>query len=610
MSAPRTGTGVRGRTSNRMLTELVVRDLALIEHVSLVFEPGLNVITGETGAGKSLLVGALELLMGERPRPGIVRSGAQRTVVEGRFVVPRDGTTGALERWLRNHLPQVLEDWEESEGDERELILGRAVGSDGRTKAYIDQRPVTRKLLSQLAPRLFEIHGQNDHQKLLDASEQLILLDHFGGLGEKVDAYRRSRARWLERVEDAIRLKERQEERRDRLDLARFQLGEIRAAAPDPTERSRLGPEREMLRSAEGLKGGLANLVGELSEAENALLDRLRRAERFVSMWKEQVGQLAGPASELEAACAHLEEAALALRSFADELEVDPARLEAVEERLAELERLEQKYECGAEALVAMADTLEAEIERLEAEERSLEGLGEDVATARAQLIERGGELRRARKAVRPRLVRSVHGALEQLGLSGAEFDLRLGQRTGEIEHGHAGVDGLDRATLESERKIFSERGMDRIEFLLSANRGEPLQKLRHVASGGETARIMLALRSVLARSGQGRDRTLVFDEIDAGVGGRLGPRVGAHLRRLGKYHQVLCVTHLPAIAAVAAHHLRVTKLVHEGRTLTRVDELTGEARVEEVADMIAGGSDQETARAEARRLLESRPKG
>jgi len=561
-----------------MLTELVVRDLALIENVALAFGPGLNAITGETGAGKSLLVGALELLLGQRPRPGMVRQGSARAVVEGRFVIPEGEASEALERWLKHHLPQVLEDWEEVEVGERELILGRTVGRDGRTKAYVNQRAVTRKLLQELAPRLFEIHGQNDNQRLFDPSEQLILLDHYGGLNGKLLDYRKARARWHERAERALRLKDEQCARRDRLDLARFQLSELRAASPDPDERSKLTPERELLRSAEGLKGGLVNLVDELSETDNALLDRLRRAERFVSMWREQVAALSEPANELAAAAAHLEEAATALRSFTDMLEVDPARLEAVEERLAELERLEQKYERDAAGLVALAGELELEIEGLVAEEQSLAGLGQEIASARAELLERGGALRRARKSAGTRIVRAVHRALGQLGLPTAEFDLRLGQRGDEAaEHGHAGIDGLDRSVLEADRKLFSERGIDRIEFLLAANPGESLQKLRQVASGGETARIMLALRSVLARKGPGRERVLVFDEIDSGVGGRLGPAVGAHLRKLGEHHQVLTVTHLPAIAAVAERHLRVRKIVHEGRTRTQVDELSGE---------------------------------
>ncbi len=587
-----------------MLTELVVRDLALIENVALSFGPGLNAITGETGAGKSLLVGALELLLGRKPRPGLVRRGASRALVEGRFLVPEEESSEDLERWLKNHLPQVLDDWDEVEVGERELILGRAVGRDGRTKAYVNQRAVTRKLLQELAPRLVEIHGQNDHQRLFDPSEQLILLDHFGALGGKVLAYRQARARWHERVGRALRLKDEQEQRRDRLDLVRFQLSEIRAAAPDPDERSKLTPERELLRSAEGLKGGLANLVDELSESENALLDRLRRAERFVSMWREQVAALGEPADELSAACAHLEEAALTLRSFADRLEIDPARLEAVEERLDELERLEKKYERDSQGLGAMADELEREVEQLESEEKSLTGLSDEIADVRKELLERGCELRRGRKSARPRIVRSVHRALGRLGLPKAEFDLRLGQRGEEAEHGHAGIDGLDRTVLEADSKLFSERGIDRIEFLLAANPGESLLKLRQVASGGETARIMLALRSVLARQGPGRDRVLVFDEIDSGVGGRLGPAVGAHLRKLAQSHQILTVTHLPAIAAVADRHLRVSKLVQQGRTHTQVDELSGESRIDEVADMIAGGADHETARAEARRLL------
>jgi DNA repair protein RecN (Recombination protein N) len=587
-----------------MLTELVVRDLALIESLVLSFGPRLNAITGETGAGKSLLVGALELLLGHRPRAGMVRSGAARAVVEARFLVSEGEASEAFERWLKNHLPQVLDDWEEVEAGERELILGRTVGRDGRTKAYVNQRAVTRKVLQELAPRLFEIHGQNDTQRLFDPAEQLMLLDHYGALQTKLRAYRKARSRWQEQVERALRLKDEQESRRDRLDLARFQLSEIRAVAPDPDERTKLAPEREMLRSAEGLKGGLSNLVDELSESDNALLDRLRRAERFVSMWREQVDALGVPAGELAEACAHLEEAATELRSFADRLEVDPARLEAVEGRLDELERLEQKYERDANGLVELADALEDEIAALESEEQSLAGLGEEIGAVRTELLERGGDLRRARKAARGKLVRAVHRALGQLGLPEAEFDLRLGQRGEEAEHGHAGIDGLERAVLEADQRLFSERGIDRIEFLLAANPGEAPKKLRQVASGGETSRIMLALRSVLARKGPGRDRVLVFDEIDSGVGGRLGPAVGAHLCKLGEHHQVLTVTHLPAIAAVADRHLRVSKVVHEGRTRTQVDELAGEERVDEVADMIAGGADQETARAEARRLL------
>jgi len=591
-----------------MLTELVIRDLALIERVELSFGEGLNVITGETGAGKSLLVGALELLMGERPRPGLVREGAARAEVEGRFQLAAGASTEATVRWLRNHLPLVIEDWEGLAADDpREVVLGRSVGRDGKTRGFVNQRAVTIKTLRGLALRLFEIHGQNDHQKLLDASEQLILLDDFGGLDEPLREYRAARVEWFALVERALALREEQQSRRDRLDLARFQLAELDAAAVDPGEHERLTPEREVLRNAEGLKGGLSNLVEELFESDEALADRLRRAQRFVELWKEKIPALGTVADELDAACLHLEEAGLGLRSFTEGVEVDPARLEAVEGRLAELERLERKYARGPDGLVELAGELRAEIAELEALEHGLADIGPTLESVRAELLAAGGTLRRLRKAVRGKLVASVRKTLQGLGLERAEFDVRLGQRgdEGDLEHA-PDVTGLDRAALEADKLRFGERGMDRIEFLLSANPGQPLQKLRQVASGGETARIMLALRTVLARSkhGPGRERALVFDEIDSGVGGRLGPAVSEHLRKLGRYHQVLCVTHLPAIAASAARHSRVHKQVERGRTLTRVETLSGERRVEEVADMIAGGGDQETARAEARRLI------
>lgn len=586
-----------------MLLELEITDLALIEHAELAFGPGLNVITGETGAGKSLLVGALELLLGEKPKSAMLRSGATRAKVEGRFRI--DPGAASVHRWARRHAPELLEDWQaEGAGGVHELELVRTVSAEGRTRAYVNARPVTREALADLAPRLFEIHGQNDHQRLHDPSEQLRLLDGFGKLDKQVAAYRAAREEWARLVEEALRLEREATARRDRLDLARFQLKELVEADPELDERARLEPERELLRHAAGMKQGLGELLGALADGDDAALDRMRHAQRFVDTWRAQVAALEGPANDLDAAHAHLDEAVRALRSLGDRLEVDPRRLEQVEERLAELERLERKYRSDVAGLQAKRAELEAEIARLEGDEQSQAGLSEAIGAARTKLLEQAGELRRARKALREKLVARVHKALKELGLANASFDVRIGQRS--EEDGISAGDPADRAVIEADQARFGERGMDRIEFLLAANPGEPMNKLRGVASGGETARIMLALRGVLAEAGE--RRTLLFDEIDSGVGGRLGPTVGAHLRKLGEHHQVLCVTHLPAIAAMAAQHLRVEKKVESGRTRTRVEALAGERRVHEIADMIAGGKDQETARAEARRLLELKP--
>jgi len=598
-----------------MLLELSIRKLALIEECTLSFGPGLNVITGETGAGKSLLVGALELLLGQRPRPGLVRAGSHQLSVEGRFDLgARDSRARG---WIAKHLPELEEDWEGAD-DERELVIGRSVSDEGKSRAYVNHRPVTLRVLRELASRLVEIHGQNDHQRLLEPAEQLRLVDSFGGLDAPLAHYREARRQWLELVEQQLRLRAEQSERRDRLDLARFQCGEIEAAHVDPLERAELCVERDLLRHADRLRGLLGGLVEELCDSDAALLGRLRKAQRLLELHAREVETLAGARDELEQSAVHVEEAARTLRSFAARVEGDPARLEAVETRLELLERLERKYQCDAAGLIALRARLAADVERWSGEERSLDDIGPKAAAARAQLLEHGATLRRARKALSTKLKRGVQKSLKDLGLERAEFDMRLGQRVGDedstpieeadeapaapqAEDAAPPLDGL-LVALEQDRARFGDRGMDRIEFLLAANPGEGLARLRDVASGGETARIMLALRSVF--SGADRDRTLVFDEIDSGVGGRLGPAVGAQLGKLGANNQVLCVTHIPAIAALARRHLRVSKSVQAGRTSTRVEEVSGEARVEEIADMIAGGAAHETARAEARRLI------
>lgn len=588
-----------------MLAELLIRDLALIERAELSFGPGLNVITGETGAGKSLLVGALELLLGERPKPGRVRTGAEKATVEARFVLEPAALTGSLARWARRYNPELGQDWKVSRksgtrGEGLELILSRSVTADGRTRSYVNNRPVTREALLELAPRLFEIHGQNDHQRLHDPSEQLRLLDGFGKLDAPLRAYREARAKWQKLVDEALRLEREAADRVGRIDLARFQLAELAAAAIDPEEKARLEPERQILRHAAAIGQGLAQACEELADIDGSAQERIRRAQRFLETWKGQVSALAEPAESLAAAEVHLAEAARALRSLEGRLESDPERLEHVEARLAEIERLERKYKTDVAGLAERRRELEAEVARLEQDEAKHGATAEEIAQARADVLVRGGELRRARKALRSKLVKSVGAAFRDLGLGNASFDVKLGQR-GE-EEGLTAANPADPAVIEADRALFGERGIDRIEFVLSANPGEPLQKLRQVASGGETARIMLALRGALADAGE--KRTLLFDEIDSGVGGRLGPVVGAHLAKLGRFHQVLCVTHLPAIAAMADKHLKVTKRVEGGRTATRVEELSGEPRVLEIADMIAGGAAHETAKAEARRLL------
>ena len=589
-----------------MLIELSIRDLALLEEVELAFGPGLNAITGETGAGKSLLVGALELLLGERPRgdpAGWVREGAERARVEGRFAVPEGPVAERVTAWFEENLPAFREEWEEGRAEgEPELIVGRTLSRDGRTRSHVNHRPVALRSLRGLVPLLIEIHGQNDHQRLLQPAEQHRLVDSFGGLETRVREYAAKRAAWRGLLDRVARLDEERAERRDRLEYLRFQAGELDAAGLSVEEQPGLLEERAVLRSAGELGAQLGGLVEELAEGEAALLDRLREADRLVTRWRPDIPALDEPSEELRGAVMHLEEAAAGLRSFVSGIEMDPVRLEEVEGRLAELERLEHRYRMGVEQLLERREAIDTEIATLEAAEEDASTLGHELSRARGAMADRAGALARARRALRGRLSRAVQEVLADLGLARAELALEIRPR-GAPSPNAAGASGAE-ADPETDRSRFGPRGTDDLELQLAANPGEAPRPLAQVVSGGEAARVMLALRTILAAGDGGR--TLVFDEIDAGVGGRLGPRVGAHLRALAEHHQVLCVTHLPAIAAMAHVHLRVTKATRRGRTRTTVAQLEGDERVQEVADMIAGGADQATARAEARRLLES----
>ncbi len=568
-----------------MLTELHVRDLALIEEAELALGPGLNALSGETGAGKSLLVGALELLLGERPKGGPaswIRRGAERARVEARFVVEEEALGLALREFLARELPGVAEAVEEAAlaGEDLELILGRTLEASGRTRAHVNQRPVTLRGMAQLAGMLFEIHGQNTHQRLLDESVQRELLDVFAGLEGKATKYATLRDRWRSVARQIEDLETDRDSHEAQLELLRHSVEELSEATIESGEEQRLGEERLRLRHAEELSRELSRWIHTLSDADDSILDRTRTVERGAMVWAGRIGELKGACGELLEARLRLEEASSALLRFADGVEVDPERLEEVEARLVTIERLASKHRVPADGLGPLLEELSTRLEQSTAEREGFDGLLAERERLEGQLEKASKALVRARRKAAGPLAEALVPNLVRLGLGQARFEVAFVER--------------------DER--FPVGGPEAVEFRLAANPGEPAGPLGQVASGGEAARIMLALRSALAGCDAGR--MLVFDEIDSGVGGRLAPEVARHLRSLGEHHQVLSVTHLPAIAAAAHRHLQVRKRVVGGRTWTGVCRLEGDARIHEVADMIAGGGSERTARAEARRLL------
>ncbi|MBL8857612.1 MAG: DNA repair protein RecN [Planctomycetes bacterium] len=585
-----------------MLAELVIENLALLQRAALKFGAGLNVITGETGAGKSLLIGALELLLGERPRVSLVRQGAEEARVEGRFVLqPEAVRAPSVREFFGEHLPAVLEDWRAQPADEeRELILCRALTAAGKTRAWVNHRPVTQRLLRDLAGLLVEVHGQNEHQRLLDAAEQTRLLDAFGESEAALARYATARAAWVALANDIAEFERRARDTRERADLLRFQARELNAAKVQSGERQALEQDRDRLRYANDLTREVGGVAAALAGEEASALDLARHAQRTLEHWERKVPELAAHAEEVRQAVAHLEEAAAGVEQFLARVEAAPERLEEVERRLYEIELLEKKYRTDCDGLAEKARAIEAELSAIDTHDEQLERRVRERDAGQRAVAVAAAELSKQRRACSARLEKAVHKSLADLGLERARFQVQIEPRTDEGPNS-PNADPEKARQLALERR-FAHDGADRVEFFLAANPGEGLEPLRKVASGGETARIMLALRTALAV--KQTIPTLVFDEVDSGVGGRLGPKIGEHLRALSARHQVLCVTHLPAVAAAAHDHFRVRKTVEGGRTQTAVEVLNGTARIAEVADMIAGGAAHETALAEARRLL------
>jgi len=553
-----------------MIKLLRINNIALIPSLELELGAGLTLLTGETGAGKSILIDSVGLLLGERASGDLVRSGEERAAVEA--VVECDKAAALLE-------PHGLP----ADGDE--IVMRREVHAGGRGRATVNGALVPVSRLRQLAPRVAVIHGQHEPQDLLDAALHLDLVDQFAGLGagnELRDLYHA-----LRDAEDALeRLGQDQREAERQRETLEFQAGEIERAALAPDEEESLRVERARLANA----GRIASLSGEawslLYDDEDSALTRLAQAYRRVSELAE-IDPAFRPHAEGQAAVvAQLEELALLLRDYQDTLEVAPGRQDEVEARLALIERLKKKYGRSTPEILAFGEDCRRRLEALgdpEGQRVALEKRRAERATA---YLARALEVSRARREAATGLEKAVRAELGELAMEKTRF--------------RVGFDPEEPAPDDPSQ--WTERGLERAEFLISPNPGEELRPLARIASGGELSRIMLALKSVV--HGDAPGVTLVFDEVDAGIGGRVAEVVGKKLKGVAARQQVLCVTHLPQIAALADHHLVVRKHVERGRTVTTVERLSPAERVEEIARMLGGAVVTDTARDHAREML------
>jgi DNA repair protein RecN (Recombination protein N) len=554
-----------------MLRELRVRDLAVIENVTVPFGPGLNVLTGETGAGKSILIDAVLLLLGARAQADSIRSAAEAARVEGVFA-------------LGPHSPaaEILDEAGLSLED-GEIVVRRELVRSGRHRAFVNDSPVTVALLERLGSRLVDVHGQHEHQRLSGAGTQLEILDRFAGveaLSQRVAAlYAKHRVA----SEELARLGAAERDRAQREDLLRFQVSEVDAAHLRPGEEEELRSERRRLQHAERFLAGLGEAEVQLDDESGAALARIGRAARVLRDLGRLDPAMAGPAETLDAAAALLDEALGAIRRLRQGIAAEPRRLDDVEERLEVIARLKRKYGESAEAMLSFRAAAAAELERLTRHEEIVAEQERLQNQLQAELEAAASELSERRGTAGRRLAALVEREIRALGMERGLFRIALERQAAPSAH-----------------------GWDRVELRLAANPGDEPRALARVASGGELSRTMLALLAVLAAAED--VPTVIFDEIDAGVGGPIAAVVGDRLGVVAQRRQVLCVTHLAQIATRARHHLRVTKAVRGGRARAIVETLAGEVRVSEIARML-GGETQAAVR-HARELLAAAPRG
>jgi DNA repair protein RecN (Recombination protein N) len=558
-----------------MLLELRIENLLLIGRAELRLGPGLNAITGETGAGKTILAHSFDLLMGGRARDGIVRPGASEAYVEGVFEIPE----GLLDD------PELAEIAERLPEGSAELAVGRRVSASGRTSAFLGGRSASAPDLQILGSRLLAFYGQHEHRRLTLASAQLETLDGFAGERhlDRRRAYREAHSEVVRLERELERIRESEGARVRDLDLLRYELDEIVAAQPDAEEEAELAAERERLRHAEGLRGAAGEALAAVSGDGDAggAVEAMGSAEAALA-GREGVDPALDRLAELARGLrVELQELAGELRGYAEGIEAEPSRLELLEERLEVIDRLKRKHGGSIESVLAHAEHCRAEIDSIEGAGETTERLEGELQKAMRTRTDLAGGLSEMRAKSAKRLEGRIAKELDQLGMSGAKLEI----------------------SLEPHPEGFGALGQERVTFGVSTNPGMPVSPLRDAASGGELSRLMLALAGQGAPGGAA---TYVFDEIDAGVGGNTAKAVGERLRGLGEERQVLCITHLPQVATMAESHFRIEKSIGRGQATATVERVDGDELVAEIVRMLGGSEGDEAADRHARELLEA----
>ena len=557
-----------------MLLELTVENYAVVEQARIRLQQGLVVLTGETGSGKSIVVDSLSLLLGARASTEMIRTGAAKARVSGIFSVPSANGVAEL----------LTEAGIELDADE-ELVVEREIAANGKSRAFVANRPVTSAFLRQLAPALGDIHGQNEQQSLFSSSAQRDTLDAYANAGELRKRVSGIHSQWRAIGEKLQELNQNEQEKLRLLDLWTFQRNEIDSVAPKPREDTELEAERKILGNVTRLQESAAAAFDLLYDAPESATTQLRQALKRVDELLRIDASVAAISDGMKQASALLDDASYELRDYVGKLEGDPARLEEVESRLAALDRLKRKYGGTLEEVIAFRGDVARRADEVENAAGHRVALEKEQARVAAEYEAAATALHSARESAAKRLSKQIESELSSLAMAGSQFRIAI------------------------ERGSWTALGFDDITFLVSPNRGEELKPLEKVASGGELSRIALALKTTVGdvdTASASTWRTLVFDEVDAGVGGAAAAAVGKRLKALSRTSQVICVTHTAQIAGFADHHLAVSKSEGKGRVTTNIQELSREARAREIGRMLSGEEITPEALRQAEQLMQA----
>src|SRR5262245_13938554 len=538
-----------------VLTLLRIKNLALVEELEWQIGPGFVAVTGETGAGKSIIIGALQLLLGERADKSLIRTGADLCTVEAVF----SGND------LQKLNPQLMEAG--IEPCEDDLILKRTLSSTGTNRQFINGSPTTLSVLKNVGDDLVDLHGPHDHQSLLSPETQLRLLDSFAHVELQLEEYRHHYLQLQALLAEHAALNTAETAREQEIDLLRHQVTEIKSANLVAEDEEEIAKRYKLASSSKRLIELASAIANKLSEADDSVLSQLAETQRLIRELEKIDSSIAQFSSAHAAAVIELSEIARTLSAYAEKLDLDPEQLAALEQRVSLFETLKRKYGGSFADVIAFGERAAERMRKIEGRDVELERLAKEIEDLRAQMNRIGEGLRKLRAKAAPKLSENIRRKLRDLGVRQSEFEAKL-------------------TVLDEPRPS----GFDSVELLFSPNPGEPLKPLRAIASSGEISRLMLAIKSALAA--HDAISLLVFDEIDTNVGGEIANAVGAKMQALGGDHQVICITHLPQVAATAASHFVVTKDVIRGRTFSSLHEVTGKPRQEEIARMLGGKSD------------------